>query len=192
MWDLWILFDDKLRAIEGVELDLDLSDMKPIRAHPYRWSPAKVAAGKQLIQEFIQEGILQPITSEWAAPALLVPKPKGGWRLVVDLRELNKHIPHDTYEPPSCDLCLEWLSGRPFRTTADMRWGFHQLKLSERTKRIFTLVTPFGTYAYTRLVMGYINATAEFQRISASSLASCLPCLIPTMPSLQQLPRSAE
>ena len=38
------------------------------------------------------------------APALLVPKPKGGWRLVIDFRELNKHIPHDVYEPPSCDL----------------------------------------------------------------------------------------
>ena len=25
-------------------------------------------------------------------------------------------------------------------------------------------VTPFGTFAYQRLVMGYVNATAEFQR----------------------------
>jgi len=39
------LFDDKLRAIAGVEIDLDLGDVKPIRAHPYRWSPAKVQAG---------------------------------------------------------------------------------------------------------------------------------------------------
>ena len=36
IWELWILFDDKLRAIAGVEIDLDLSDVKPIRAHPYR------------------------------------------------------------------------------------------------------------------------------------------------------------
>ena len=174
VWDLWILFDDKLRPISGVEIDLDMSGVKPLRAHPYRWSPAKVAAGKQLIQEFIEDGILTPITSEWASPALLVPKPKGGWRLVVDLRELNKLIPHDTYEPPSCDLCLEWLAGRPYRTTADMRWGFHQVLLSERTRKIFTLVTPFGTYAYTRLVMGYINATAEFQRHMNNTLGPAL------------------
>ena len=59
------------------------------------------------VQEFIEDGIVRPITSEWGAPALLVPKPKGGYRLVVDLRELNRYIPHDVYEPPSCDLCLE-------------------------------------------------------------------------------------
>ena len=29
---------------------------------------------------------------------------------------------------------------------------------------IFTFVAPFGTFAYQRLVMGYVNATAEFQR----------------------------
>ena len=46
----------------------------------------------------------------------------------------------------------------------DARWGFHQLKLSEETRTFFTLVTNFGTYCYIRLVMGWINATAEFQR----------------------------
>ena len=109
--ELWVLFDDKLREIAGVEIDLDLSDVKPIRAHPYRWSPAKVKAGRELVAEFLEDGIIRPITSEWRAPALIVAKPKGGWRLVVDLRELNKVIPHDVYEPPSCDLCLEWLAG---------------------------------------------------------------------------------
>ena len=127
--ELWVLFDGKLREIAGVEIDLDLSDVKPIRAHPYRWSPAKVKAGRELAAEFLEDGIIRPITSEWGAPALIVAKPKGGWRLVVDLRELNKVIPHDVYEPPSCDLCLEWLAGKPYRTTADMRWGFHQVAL---------------------------------------------------------------
>jgi len=46
----------------------------------------------------------------------------------------------------------------------DARWGFHQLKLHDETRKVFTLVTPFGTYCYNRMVMGWINATAEFQR----------------------------
>jgi len=42
--------------------------------------------------------------------------------------------------------------------------GFHQLKLHEEARKVSTLVTPFGTYCYSRMVMGWINATAEFQR----------------------------
>ena len=48
---------------------------------------------------------------------------------MVDLRELNKLIPHGTYEPPSCDACLEWLAGKPFRTTLDLLHGFHGVLL---------------------------------------------------------------
>ena len=129
------MFDGKLRAIAGVEIDLDFGDAKPTRAHPYRWwSPAKVQAGRELVQELFDDGTVRPITSEWGAPALLVPKPKGGWRLVIDLRELNKHISHDAHNPPSCDLCLEWLAGKSYRITTDMRWGFHQVLLSERAQ----------------------------------------------------------
>ena len=107
VYDHWILFDGLLRGIKGTIIDVDLSDVKPVRMAPYRWSPAKIAAGKQIIEGFVRDGIMGPISSEWAWPGLLVPKPKGGWRFVVDLRELNKLIPHDTYEPPSCDACLE-------------------------------------------------------------------------------------
>ena len=84
VYELWILFDDKLCAIAGVEIDLDLGGVKPIRAHPYRWSPTKVQAGRELVQEFIDDGIVRPITSEWGAPALLVPKPQR--RLEVSYR----------------------------------------------------------------------------------------------------------
>ena len=54
------------------------------------------------------------------------------------------------------------LAGRPYRTTMDCRWGFHQVDFSERVSRVITFVTPFGSFCYNRLVMGYISASAEF------------------------------
>ena len=81
---------------------------------------------------------------------------------------------HDTFEPPSCDLCISWLAGKPCRSVGDMRWGFHQCKMSKRMQQYFTFVTPIGTYNYTRLVMGFINATAEFQRAMNHTMGDSL------------------
>ena len=124
----------------------------------------------------IDKQILSPCTSEWGFGVVVVPKlhpseeskegkdVEGLWRFCCDLRPLNAHIPQDTYEPPNCSSCLQWLAGKKYRTVMDLRWGFYQCLLSEATRKIFTCVTSFGTYCYNRLTMGFINSTAEFQR----------------------------
>ena len=111
--------------------------------------------------------MMSPVQSEWGFPDVLAPKPGNDppYRLCVDLCKLNEICPKDTYERPSCDDCLAWLADRPFRTIMDARCFFpHQLNLSKETRKVFTLVTNFGPYCYNRLVMGWLNATAEFQR----------------------------
>ena len=61
-----------------------------------------------------RDGILKPATSEWAFPASMVPKPSGeGLRLVCDIRKLNEVTKQDMFEPPGCDLCLEWMQQMP-------------------------------------------------------------------------------
>ena len=57
---------------------------------------------------------------------------------------------------------------------ADLKKGFHQVLLSERLQKIMTLVTPFGTFDHLRLVMGFIDASAEFQRHVNSTLRGTL------------------
>ena len=45
---------------------------------------------------------------------------------------------------------------------------------SERAIRVITFVTPFGLFSYNRLVTGYINAPAEFQRHVNNTLGPLL------------------
>ena len=84
MYEFWVLFDDKMRSICGVEVDLDLDHVRPIRLPPHRLSPAKTEIAKALVQELIEEDILRPVTSEWGFPFVIVLKPDGkSYRLCV-------------------------------------------------------------------------------------------------------------
>ena len=110
IYDHWVCFDGILRPICGVEIDLDLSDVKPIRQSPYHLSPAKTLIAKELINGFIKEGIVKSATSEWAFPIVIVPKggtlkpgEKRQWRLCVDVRKLNLVIPAISQTQP-CDV----------------------------------------------------------------------------------------
>lgn len=50
----------------------------------------KVQAALQLVQEQLEQGHLEPSTSPWNTPIFDIRKKNGDWRLLQDLREVNK------------------------------------------------------------------------------------------------------
>ena len=176
VYDKWILFDGKLRAVKGVLIDIDTHGIPPIHLHPYSWNPSKTEYGKKLIDSFCKDEICSPAVSNWSFPASMVPKPNNETekRLVVDLRELNTSIPLDRYESPNCELCLQWLQQRENFSVFDLRWGFHQIAVTDETKKVFTFTTPIGTFCYNRLLMGFKNAMPIFQRVCNYTMGDSL------------------
>ncbi|GBL73926.1 Retrovirus-related Pol polyprotein from transposon 17.6 [Araneus ventricosus] len=73
-----------------------LTDPVPTRQKPYRVPYQLKAEMKRQINTLLDAGIIQPSKSAYAAPVLLVKKSDDSYRLVADLRKLNKpclHLP---------------------------------------------------------------------------------------------------
>lgn len=107
---------------------------------------------------------MQHSRSLYCSPVVIVPKPDGRFRLVSDLRELNKVTKPDAYPLPLiADLFLRVSKGKVF-ALIDLKDGFYQIQLSSNASEMCAIVLPFGLYEFTRLVMGWTNAPSEFQR----------------------------
>ena len=48
IYEFWLIFDGLLRAIKGVEINVDLSGVKPHRTQPCRWSPRQGGGGQEV------------------------------------------------------------------------------------------------------------------------------------------------
>ena len=73
------LFPDVPGKTIAAHHDVDVGDAHPIKQHPYRMNPIKLAAMRQEVQYMLQNGIIEQSQSQWSSPCILVPKPDGSY-----------------------------------------------------------------------------------------------------------------
>jgi hypothetical protein len=117
------------------------------------------------IRDMLVKGWIQPSTSPYSSPVLLVRKKIGDWHLCVDFRCLNALIVKNKYPLPIIEELLEELQCAQWFTTLDLCSGFHQIKmaLGEEYKTAFQ--THNGHYEYNGMPYGVTGEPATFQTV---------------------------
>lgn len=62
----------------------------PVWVDQWPLNSDKITAATQLVQEQLAAGHLESTTSPWNTPIFVIKKKSGTWRLLQDLREINK------------------------------------------------------------------------------------------------------
>ena len=118
------MWNGSLGTVNATEHRIDLvAGTKPIRSMPYRQGPAmrtKVAAE---VTKMLNAGVIEPATSEWASPVVLVPKKDGTMRFCVDYRRLNTKTLADAYPLHRMDDCIDSLGNARVFSTLDCNSG---------------------------------------------------------------------
>jgi hypothetical protein len=139
---------------------------------PYRMNPTAMKQLRQQVQELLDKGHIQPSSSPYGAPALMVPKPHqpDTWRLCVDYRGLNEITVRDRYAIPTVSGIMDRLHGSKIFSTLDLIWGFWQIEVDPEDVEKTAFVTEFGSYEWKCMPMGLKNSPSTFQRIMRKAL----------------------
>jgi hypothetical protein len=113
-------FDHSIPLIKGVQ---------PVNVKPYRYSPTQKDEIERQVKEMLLNGVIQPSSSPFASPVLLVKKKDGSWRFCVDYHHLNAITIKNKYPMPIVEELLDELSGGKWFTKLDMRSGYHQTRV---------------------------------------------------------------
>lgn len=77
----------------------------------------------------LNRGIIQPSTSPWASPIILVKKQDETDRLVVDFGRLNTVTLKDSYPLPRIDDALDAVNGTKYFSYMDLMNGFWHVEM---------------------------------------------------------------
>ena len=159
------LFDGTLGTWRSTPYAIQLREnVQPYHAKPFPIPRIHEQTLKVELQRLCDIGVLRRINhSEWAAPTFVIPKKDGLVRFISDFRKLNKRIRRQPYPIPHIQDLLLKLEGFQYATSLDLNMGYYHITLTPFSKRLCTIVTPFGKYEYQRLPMGLSNSPDIFQ-----------------------------
>lgn len=150
------LFDGKLRCYPDRKVHFELIDgEKPVHQRPYDMPHAYRDVFKTELDHICQIGVLKKVgMSEWGSPSFIIPKLDCTVRWISDFRALNKVIKRRIWPMPRIPDIVCKRPRYAYFTKLDVSMMFYTFELTEESKDLCTIVTPWGKYRYERVPMG--------------------------------------
>ena len=170
------LHDEPLGRTSLVRHSIHLyPDSKPTYVPAYRIPHSRRTLVDAAVRDMIDNDVVEPAASPFNAPLLLVPKPGGEHRVVVDFRELNTlTIPDRFPVPVLTDLLQSIGDSNGVFSTIDLQSGFFQVELEESSRPYTAFTTASGQFMFKRMAMGLRNSPLTFTRLMNSVLSGLL------------------
>ena len=160
-----ILLNGELPSRANVEMFRVYPKSKnPVASNFYRTPYPLRATMRKILEDNCKKGILKRTSSPYNSPTLLVKKPCGSFRLVVDYRRINEQIESDCYPLPNIkDLVNQLKNSRVF-STLDLVSGYNQVPVHPDSKQLLAIGNETGQYSPEGMPMGIKTAPGHFQR----------------------------
>ena len=173
--EAFALEDGERGETDLVQMTIETGDAVP-RRQPVRRMPfaVRLEVARQL-DEMQSRGVIQPSSSPWASPVVLVRKKDGSLRFCIDYRHLNLVTKPDVFPLPRMDDLLDQLGQSKFFSTLDLASGYWQVKVHPDAREKTAFITHQGLYEFNVMPFGLRNAPAVFQRLMQSVLAGLNP-----------------
>ena len=172
--DVFVSDDEPTGYCDTLPMPIQTSTDKPIYRRPYRVPVAHQKQVNEMVLQMQADKIIEPSTSPWHSPLLVVKKKDERLRLCIDFRSLNEETKMDRYPIPCVDEILIKVKDSCFFSTLDLKAGYHQVALAPEAREKTAFSADDQLFQFRCVPFGLRNAPAHFSRLMRSVLAGLI------------------
>ena len=102
------------------------------------------------------------VLNQWAAPTFIIPKINDNVRNISDFRELNNTIKLILFQSLNIQHLLLKLESSRYAISLDLTMGYYHIILCPVSRKLCTIVIPWGKFEYQILPMELCNSLDIF------------------------------
>ncbi|GFX56913.1 retrovirus-related Pol polyprotein from transposon 412 [Trichonephila clavipes] len=151
-----------------VTMRIILKDEEPVIQPPRRLAFTERQEVNKQIEEWLNEDIIRPSSSDYASPIVMVKKKDGSSRMCIDYRKLNQKLAKDKFPLPLIEDVLDTLQEAKVYSTLDLRNGFFHVDVDEVCRKYTSFIVPDGQFEFNEVPFGLSTSPGVFQRYVSS------------------------
>ena len=105
-------------------------------------SPEQEFVDKEM-SHLLQEGFIVKLNSHipsgWVSNVFLVPKRQGGFRMILNLKDLNQYVKYTKFKMDGIEKVVHMMHEGDFFASLDLRSAFGHLYIKKRVPKIFSI-----------------------------------------------------
>lgn len=153
----------------NIQLSITVTEDKPIFQSPRRLPFVERDIVDKQVNEWLDEKIIEPCSSEYASQVIVVRKKDGSPRICIDYRKLNRVLVKDHYPLPLIEDILDKLQESKMFSKIDLKNGFFHVPVEEKSRHYTAFVTHNGQYQFLKMPFGLSKCPSVFQRFINSA-----------------------
>jgi len=165
------LFTDVPHITSLAEHRIVLTNNQPVTSKAYPLPLALRETVDAELDKMLAMGVIEPSTSAYASPIVVVRKPDHSIRICVDYRKLNRCTVFDPEPMPTAESIFAKLKHSRYFSKFDLSKGYWQVAMRDDNKDLTTFITHRGMFRFTVMPFGLINSPATFSRMMRKLLS---------------------
>ena len=155
---------NKIGNITGIKHGIVTTSNEPVHVRQWRLPQSSKEIIKKTCKDMHEAGVIEPSSSPWMSPVVLVRKKNGDIRFCVDYRAINKITIADQFPLPRIDELIDDLGNTSYFTVLDARSAYWSISMDDKDKEKTAFSDGSCLWQFKRMPYGLRNAPATFQR----------------------------